>query len=71
MVREAFKQIDTATTDTACHIVWQGKGLRTNDGAGVTLSRVIGTAALPDLDPFLMLDEFGSDDPAAYIRGFP
>jgi redox-sensitive bicupin YhaK (pirin superfamily) len=32
---------------------------------------VIGQPALPDLDPFLMLDEFGADDPAAYIAGFP
>jgi redox-sensitive bicupin YhaK (pirin superfamily) len=42
-----------------------------SDGAGVKLNRVIGQPALPDLDPFLMLDEFGSDDPTAYIAGFP
>jgi hypothetical protein len=42
-----------------------------SDGAGVKLNRIIGQPALPDLDPFLMLDEFGSDDPAAYIAGFP
>ncbi len=42
-----------------------------SDGAGVKLSRVIGQPALPDLDPFLMLDAFGSDDPSAYIAGFP
>ncbi len=47
------------------------RGKPTSDGAGVRLSRVIGTAALPDLDPFLMLDEFGSDDPGAYLAGFP
>jgi hypothetical protein len=47
------------------------RGQPTSDGAGVRLSRVIGTAALPDLDPFLMLDEFGSDDPGAYLAGFP
>lgn len=41
------------------------------DGAGVKLNRLIGTQALPDLDPFLMLDEFRSDDPDAYIAGFP
>jgi redox-sensitive bicupin YhaK (pirin superfamily) len=41
------------------------------DGAGVKLTRVIGQPQLPDLDPFLMLDEFGSDDPGAYIAGFP
>ncbi len=46
-------------------------GQPTSDGAGVKLTRVIGTQALPDLDPFLMLDEFRSDDPAAYLAGFP
>jgi quercetin 2,3-dioxygenase len=47
------------------------RGQPTSDGAGVKLTRVIGTQALPQLDPFLLLDEFGSDDPAAYIAGFP
>ena len=47
------------------------RGQKTSDGAGVRLVRVIGTGALPDLDPFLMLDEFGSDDPNAYLAGFP
>jgi quercetin 2,3-dioxygenase len=47
------------------------RGQPTSDGAGVRLVRVIGTSALPDLDPFLMLDEFGSDDPNAYLAGFP
>ena len=47
------------------------KGMPASDGAGVKLNRVIGQPALPDLDPFLMLDAFGSDDPAAYIAGFP
>src|SRR5512142_2334572 len=46
-------------------------GMPATDGAGVKLNRVIGQPALPDLDPFLMLDEFGSDDPKAYIAGFP
>ncbi len=43
----------------------------TSDGAGVRLTRVIGTPALPDLDPFLMLDEFGTDRAEDYIAGFP
>lgn len=42
-----------------------------SDGAGVKLSRIVGQPALPDLDPFLMLDAFGSGDPKAYIAGFP
>ena len=46
-------------------------GRPTSDGAGVKLTRVIGQPALPDLDPFLMLDEFRSDDAKDYIAGFP
>lgn len=46
-------------------------GLPTSDGAGVKLRRVIGTSQLPDLDPFLMLDEFGTDRAEDYIAGFP
>lgn len=46
-------------------------GQATQDGAGVRLTRIIGAAGLPDLDPFLMLDEFRSDAPSDYIAGFP
>ncbi|MGR8921540.1 MAG: pirin family protein [Gammaproteobacteria bacterium] len=46
-------------------------GQATSDGAGVRLYRVIGGQALPELDPFLLLDEFLSDDPNDYIAGFP
>ncbi len=41
------------------------------EGAGVTVHRTLGTPALRHLDPFLMLDHFGSDDPKDYIAGFP
>lgn len=41
------------------------------EGAGVTVHRTIGTPSLRNLDPFLMLDHFGSDDPDQYIAGFP
>jgi redox-sensitive bicupin YhaK (pirin superfamily) len=47
------------------------RGRPTNDGAGVRLNRVMGTPELPDLDPFLLLDEFRSDDAGDYIAGFP
>lgn len=47
------------------------RGQATSDGAGVRLTRVIGTAQLPELDPFLMLDEFGTDRPEDYLAGFP
>ncbi len=47
------------------------RGMATSDGAGVRLTRVIGSQAMPMLDPFLMLDEFGSEKPGDYIGGFP
>ena len=62
---------DTQTATRSRRLVWTGAGMPASDGAGVKLNRIIGQPALPDLDPFLMLDEFGSDDPKAYIAGFP
>ncbi len=47
------------------------RGMPTSEGAGVRLTRLIGRPGLPDLDPFLMLDEFRSDEAADYIAGFP
>lgn len=47
------------------------RGQPASDGAGVKLTRVIGSPQLPDLDPFLLLDEFGTDRPEDYIAGFP
>ena len=42
-----------------------------SDGAGVKLRRSLGQTPFARLDPFLMLDEFSSDDAADYIAGFP
>ena len=42
----------------------------TMEGAGVRLHRVFGKAD-PAFDPFLLLDDFGSDNPADYLAGFP
>jgi redox-sensitive bicupin YhaK (pirin superfamily) len=47
------------------------KGHATIDGAGVHLTRVLGTRTIYDYDPFLMLDSFDSTNPADYIKGFP
>lgn len=47
------------------------RGQDTSDGAGVKLTRVIGTGLLSQLDPFLMLDEFRSDSADDYMAGFP
>ena len=66
----AMTHID-APTLTDRRVVWSGRGMPASDGAGVKLVRLIGQPGLPDLDPFLLLDAFGSDDPAAYIAGFP
>jgi redox-sensitive bicupin YhaK (pirin superfamily) len=41
------------------------------EGAGVKLIRSIATPRLDALDPFLLFDHFGSDDPADYVAGFP
>jgi redox-sensitive bicupin YhaK (pirin superfamily) len=46
-------------------------GQETSDGAGVRLTRVLTGALQRRLDPYLMLDAFGSDDPDDYIAGFP
>jgi len=43
----------------------------TSDGAGVKMDRAIGTPTLDHLDPFLLLDLFGSEDGADYVAGFP
>ena len=46
-------------------------GKATSDGAGVKLTRVLTQSLHKRLDPFLMLDAFGSDNPDDYIAGFP
>lgn len=56
---------------SAARVIRTVQGMPTSDGAGVKLRRVIGTPQLPDLDPFLMLDEFGTDRAEDYIAGFP
>ncbi|HEX6706712.1 MAG TPA: pirin family protein [Albitalea sp.] len=46
-------------------------GMATSDGAGVKLTRVLTQPLQRRLDPFLMLDAFGTDNPDDYIGGFP
>lgn len=55
----------------ARRIIFTTRGMPTSDGAGVRLTRMLGTPQLPDLDPFLMLDHFRSDHADDYIAGFP
>ena len=47
------------------------KGKPTMEGAGVHLKRVFGYSEVPLFDPFLMLDDFRSDVPEHYLKGFP
>jgi redox-sensitive bicupin YhaK (pirin superfamily) len=47
------------------------KSVPTIEGAGVHLKRAFGSHHAPQLDPFLLLDDFHSDDPKDYIMGFP
>jgi redox-sensitive bicupin YhaK (pirin superfamily) len=47
------------------------KALSASDGAGVKLKRSIGTPEADYIDPFLMLDEFGSENKDDYLAGFP
>jgi hypothetical protein len=53
------------------HIEQVIAGIDTSDGAGVKLTRVLTGKLQRRLDPFLMLDAFGSDVPDDYIAGFP
>ena len=56
------------TTRTVHRII---KSMPASDGAGVKLRRSLGQSHFARLDPFLMLDEFSSEDAADYIAGFP
>ena len=47
------------------------EGVATSDGAGVRLTRLLNQPLQRRLDPFLMMDAFGSDNPDDYIAGFP
>jgi hypothetical protein len=47
------------------------RSIQTSDGAGVKLKRSMGIPELDFIDPFLMFDEFGSENKDDYIAGFP
>ena len=46
-------------------------GQNTTDGASVKLKRIVSQQQKNAFDPFILLDEFGSDEPADYVGGFP
>src|SRR5271156_1651323 len=56
------------TTRTLSHVI---PSVPTSDGAGVKLRRSLGSQRGAHVDPFLMLDEFYSDNPDDYMAGFP
>lgn len=60
-----------ATATTSRRVARTFRGQPTSDGAGVKLTRVIGQRDLDMLDPFLLLDEFRSDQAGDYLAGFP
>ena len=62
---------DTQIDLTTRPIIKVSRGIPTSDGAGVKLTRMLGHQGLMQLDPFLMLDYFSSDNPGDYIAGFP
>ncbi|WP_051748196.1 pirin family protein [Nevskia soli] len=60
--------MNTTTPRTMVHVI---ESQPTSDGAGVKLRRSLGSQRGMHVDPFLMLDEFYSDDPNDYLAGFP
>jgi redox-sensitive bicupin YhaK (pirin superfamily) len=63
--------MDTTTTFRSRTVERTVRGQAASDGAGVKLTRVLGQPLQQRLDPFLMLDAFGSDAASDYIAGFP
>ena len=74
----ASSALTSAVTAINAEIVMQARsveqiiaGQATSDGDGVKLTRVLTQGLQTRLDPFLMLDAFGTDNPQDYIGGFP
>jgi redox-sensitive bicupin YhaK (pirin superfamily) len=64
-----FKGENEMTQPRSVALLLTGKP--TMEGAGVRLNRVFGYPEVPKFDPFLLLDEFGSNNPEDYVAGFP
>ena len=56
---------------TVCAVVDKVKGQAVMEGAGVKINRLIGSSGLNHIDPFVLLDEFKSENADDYIAGFP
>lgn len=61
----------TSRSQDIRRVVGAVRGVPAEDGAGVKLTRIIGSPQLDMWDPFLLLDRFESDNPKDYIAGFP
>lgn len=62
---------ETSARQGIRRVVGAIRGVPAEDGAGVKLTRIIGSPELNMWDPFLLLDRFESDKPDDYIAGFP
>lgn len=71
MSAKVIHPISLPAVQTSRKIEHLVRGMPTSDGAGVKLLRVLTQDLQRRLDPFLMLDEFRSDNPNDYIAGFP
>lgn len=67
----ANESIEIVDRDHNRRIIRTHAGVAAEDGAGVKLTRIIGSPELDMWDPFLLLDRFESDNPNDYIAGFP
>src|ERR1700686_3848912 len=66
--RVSLREVRRMNTRTLLHVI---QSMPASDGAGVKLHRSLGSQRGLHVDPFLMLDEFYSDNPNDYIGGFP
>ena len=71
MTTTKARQVQPETVARARDVERLIAGQATSDGAGVKLTRVLTQSLQRRLDPFLMLDAFGTDNPQDYIGGFP
>ena len=60
---------ENMSSDRSIKKIWKSRP--TIEGAGVHLKRAFGNYQVPQLDPFLLLDDFRSNNPRHYIKGFP
>jgi len=70
-VRRKFTSSPAAPPSTVRNVSRKFEGAETLEGAGVRLRRMFSGNEVPLLDPFLLLDNFGSSNPADYLAGFP